>query len=66
MIQLLARPDYKRMILKKCSGGDSEISNYEYKQDSGNTSEEEFMLDSAHEFAGYIPVDDGQGCPESQ
>ncbi len=42
MIQLHARPDYYRMALKIYHGGDSEIFNYEYERDIGNTSEDEF------------------------
>ncbi len=42
MIQLRARPDYYRMVLKVHCGGDSEILNYEYERDSGNNFEDEF------------------------
>ena len=47
MIQLLAYPDYYRMVLKIHYAGDSEILNHEYKWDSGNTSEYEFTSDGA-------------------
>ncbi len=49
MIQLRARPDYYRMVLKIHYGGDSEILNYEYERDGGNTSEEDFTSDSTEE-----------------
>ena len=49
MIQLRARPDYYRMVLKIHYGGDSEILNYEYERDSGYTSEDEFTSASADE-----------------
>ena len=49
MIQLLARPDYYRIVLKIHYGGDSEILNYEYKRDNSNNSEDEFTSDSADE-----------------
>ena len=49
MIQLRARPDYYRMVLKIHYGGDYEILNYEYERDNGNTSEDEFTSDSADE-----------------
>ncbi len=47
VIQLRARPDYYRMVLKIHNGGDSEILNYEYERDSGYTSEDEFKSASA-------------------
>ena len=40
MIQLRARPDYYRMVLKIHYGGDSKILNNEYERDSGYTSED--------------------------
>ncbi len=49
MIQLRARPDYYRMVLKIQYGGDSEIFNYEYERDSGCTSEDEFTSAIADE-----------------
>ncbi len=49
MIQLRARLDYYRMVLKIHYGGDSEILYYEYERDNGNTSEDEFTSDSADE-----------------
>ncbi len=49
MIQLRARPDYYRTVLKIHYGGDSEILNYEYERDIGNTSEDEFTSVSADE-----------------
>ena len=49
MIQLRARPNYYRMVLKIHYGGDSEILNYEYEWDNGNISEDEFTSDSADE-----------------
>ncbi len=49
MIQLHARPDYFRMVLKIHNIRDSEILNYEYERDNGNTSEDEFTTDSADE-----------------
>ncbi len=49
MIQLRARPDYYRIVLKIHYGGDSEILNYEYERDNGNNSEDEFTSDSAGE-----------------
>ncbi len=49
MIQLRARPDYNGMLLKIHCGRDSEILNYEYERDKGNTSEDEFTSDSADE-----------------
>ncbi len=42
MIQLWARPDYCRLVLKIHYGRDSEILNYEYERDSANTSEDDF------------------------
>ncbi len=49
MIQLRARPDNYRMVLKIHCGGDSEILNYEYERDNGNNSEDEFTSESADE-----------------
>ncbi len=49
MIQLRARPDYYRMVLKIHYGGDSEILNYEYERDNGNTSEDKFRSNSTSE-----------------
>ncbi len=37
------------MVLEIHCGGDSEILNYEYERDGGNTSEYEFTLDSAED-----------------
>ena len=48
-IQLQARPDHYRMVLKIHYGGDSEILNYEYERDNSNASEDEFTSDSAGE-----------------
>ena len=45
MIQLRARLDYYRMVLKIHHGGDSEILNYDYKRDNENTFEDEFTSD---------------------
>ena len=49
MIQLRAHLDYYHMVLKINYGENTEISNYEYKRDNGNTSEDEFKSDSADE-----------------
>ncbi len=49
MIQLRARPDYYRMVLKIHYGGDSEKLNYEYERDCGNNSEDEFTWDGTEE-----------------
>ncbi len=49
LIQLRARTDYYRMVLKIHYGGDSEILNYEYGRDNGNTSEDEFTSENADE-----------------
>ncbi len=54
MIQLCDRPDYYRMIQKIHYGRDSEILNYEYERDNGNTSEDEFTSDSADEDENEI------------
>ncbi len=47
MIQLRVRPDYYRMVLKIHYAWNSEVLNYEYELDSGNTSEDEFTSDGA-------------------
>ena len=49
MIQLRARLDYYRMVLKIHHGGDSEILNYDYKGDNENTFEDEFKSDGVDE-----------------
>ncbi len=54
MIQLRTRPDYYRMVLKIHYGGDSEIFNYEYERDNGDTSEDKFTSDSADEDENAI------------
>ncbi len=47
MMQLRARSDYYRMVLKIYYAGDSEILNDEYERDNSNTSEDELTSDSA-------------------
>ncbi len=49
LIQLRARSDYYRMVLRIHYGGDSEILNYEFKRDNGNTSDDEFTSNSTDE-----------------
>ncbi len=46
VIQLRARLDYYRMVLKIYYGGDSEILNYKYERNCGKTSEDKFTSDS--------------------
>ena len=58
MITLRACPDYNRMLLKIHFKVDSEILNYEYERENGNTSEDQFTSAQSDDTSDNDDVDE--------